>query len=235
MGESSKTRSVLAGTTAAKIQAPIDHDIARSLSSQLADDHRLAFARSFAHAVIRAGWRADDLQPFLSPENLGLVPLSLDAAAAAARLGAAIATMPAERAVYVVGTVYTTALPEPYRAAHGIFYTPPQLTERLLVMSEEAGTNWSTCRVLDPACGGGAFLLPIARRMIAALEGTDPVFILQQLGARLRGFDVDPFGAWLAQAMLELALQDLAREAGLRTPRVVPACSTAIVAQPIRS
>jgi hypothetical protein len=89
--------------------------------------------------VIRVGWPADDLQPFLSSENLGLIPLSLDAAAAAARLGAAIATMPAERAVYVVGTVYTTALPEAYRAAHGIFYTPPQLVERLLLMSEEAG------------------------------------------------------------------------------------------------
>ncbi|HTT79095.1 MAG TPA: N-6 DNA methylase [Stellaceae bacterium] len=129
--------------------------------------------------------------------------------------------LPAEQAAYVVGTAYTTALPEAYRATHGIFYTPPELVERLLVMSEAAGVNWRTCRVLDPACGGGAFLLPIARRMIAVLKGTDPVFILQQLGARLRGFDVDPFGGWLAQAMLDLALRDLAREAGRGVPRVV--------------
>jgi adenine-specific DNA-methyltransferase len=221
MGESLRLRSAAAGTTAAEIQAPINHDIARELSSQFADHHRLAFARSFAHAVIRSASQADDLQPLSPPDAVEMIPLSRDAASAAGRLGAAIRNMTAEQAAYIVGTIYTTALPEPYRAAHGIFYTPPELVERLLVMSEEAGVSWASCRALDPACGGGAFLLPIARRMIAALQGTDPVFILQQLGARLRGFDVDPFGAWLAQATLELALKDLAQAGGRAVPQIV--------------
>jgi adenine-specific DNA-methyltransferase len=76
-------------------------------------------------------------------------------------------------------------------------------------MAEEAGTDWVSSRVLDPACGGGAFLLPIAMRMAAKLEGTNPAFILRQLANRLRGFELDPFGAWLAQAMLQLARRDL--------------------------
>src|SRR5260370_20752434 len=167
MGDSLRRRSALADRTAEEMQAPIDQEIARSLSSQLADHHRLAFARSFAHAVIRAGWRADDLQPFISPENVELVPLSFEAIAAAARLGSAIAMMPAERATYVVGTVYTTALPEHYRAAHGDFYTPPELVERMLVMSEEAGVKMSTRPLLDPARGRGAFFFPLPPRVSA--------------------------------------------------------------------
>jgi adenine-specific DNA-methyltransferase len=222
MGENLNARPAPAEIAAvAEILAPIDQDIARSLSSALAEHHRLAFARSFAHAVIRAAWARADLHPLSSPETVELVALSSDAAIAAERLGAAIAKLPAHIAAYCVGTVYTTALPGSYRAAHGVFYTPPGVVGRLLAMAEEAGVKWGTCRALDPACGGGAFLIPIARRMRAALKGTDPAFILQQLGARLRGFDVDPFGAWLAQAMLDVALQELAREAGRGVPKIV--------------
>ena len=114
-----------------------------------------------------------------------------------------------------------TALPETYRATHGIFYTPPELVDRLVMMAEQAGVAWDTCRALDPACGGGAFLLPIALRMVAAMKRADPAFILQQLGARLRGFDLDPFGAWLAQATLEMALQDVIRAAGRPAPKMI--------------
>lgn len=223
MGEGLNTRPAPAEIAAAiAVLAPIDRDIARSLSSQVAEDHRLVFAQSFANAVICACWQTRALKPpLLLPETVELIALPADAAAAGTRLGAAMAKIEPRLAAYLIGTVYTTALPEAYRAARGIFYTPPELVERLLVMAEEAGVEWSTCRVLDPACGGGAFLVPIARRMIAALKGTDPAFILQQLGTRLRGFDVDPFGAWLAQAMLEVALQDLAREAGRAVPQMI--------------
>jgi hypothetical protein len=125
----------------AEILAPIDQDIARSLSSALAEHHRLAFARSFAHAVIRAAWARADLHPLSSPETVELVALSSDAATAAERLGEAIAKLPAHIAAYCVGTVYTTALPGSYRAAHGVFYTPPGVVGRLLAMAEEAGVK----------------------------------------------------------------------------------------------
>src|SRR5690348_9752517 len=142
-GLDTKLRAV--ASTAAESHAIIDHDIARELSAQLVGDHRLAFARSFTHTVIRGAWQAADLQPLSSPDAIEMIPLSRDAALAAERLGTTIGTMPAEQTAYIVGTVYTTALPEHYRAAHGIFYTPPELVERLLAMSEEAGVTWSTC------------------------------------------------------------------------------------------
>ena len=51
MAENLNARSAPAEIAAvAEILAPIDQDIARSLSSALTEDHRLVFARSFAHA-----------------------------------------------------------------------------------------------------------------------------------------------------------------------------------------
>ena len=128
------------------------------------------------------------------------------------------------RPSHLAGALYTTALPAAYRSTHGIFYTPPQLVDRLLAMAEDAKVDWRTARVLDPACGGGAFLLPIALRMAEALEGSDPAVILQQLAVRLHGFELDPFGAWLTQAGLELALQDLTRAARRPAPRIRRRC-----------
>ena len=53
--------------------------------------------------------------------------------------------------------------------------------------------------VLDPACGGGAFLAPVARRMAAALCGKTPSAIIRHIAEHLHGFEIDPFAAWLTQ------------------------------------
>ena len=100
----------IAGTT--PVIAFVDRDIARSLSAQIAENHRLAFARSFAYAVMLACWRARSLPSLSPPDNVKLIPLSIDAAAAAARLGAAIAGGEPRLAAYIAGTVYITALLE---------------------------------------------------------------------------------------------------------------------------
>ena len=52
--------------------------------------------------------------------------------------------------------IYTAMMPRRVRSELGAYYTPPALCERLLDMATEAGTDWATARVLDPACGGGA-------------------------------------------------------------------------------
>jgi adenine-specific DNA-methyltransferase len=140
MGEGLNRRSAAEETAAPAVSALVDRDLARSLSAVLAEHHRLAFAQSFTYAVLRACWQACDLSPRLSPpETVELVALSADAIAAAERIGVAVTQLEPKRAAYVVGTVYTTALPEAYRAAHGIFYTPPELVEQLLAMAEEGG------------------------------------------------------------------------------------------------
>ena len=135
--------------------------------------------------------------------------------------GRALANADPRYAAYMVGVVYTSTLPEAYRTTHGIFYTPPELVERLVVMAEDAGIDWAKVRVLDSACGGGAFIVPVALRMAEALNGADPAFVLQNIATRFHGFELDPFGAWLAQMALDLALHGLAVAAGRPVPTIV--------------
>jgi adenine-specific DNA-methyltransferase len=223
MGErvSIKSKAVLVESTAA-VLATVDRDIARTLSSQIAEKHRLAFAQSFTFAVMQACRESSILpHPLARPAGIELIALSSEAAKTARQFGDALAKLDPRSAAHAAGVLYTTALPETYRATHGIFYTPPQLVDRLLLMAEDASVDWGKARVLDPACGGGAFLLPVALRMAAALKRSNPAFILQQIGARLHGFELDPFGAWLAQAALELALRDIIRAARRPAPQMV--------------
>lgn len=208
--------------SAAAVFATVDRDIAKALSGPIAEDHRLAFAQSFTFAVTEA-WRAASALPRAPapPEGVTLITLSGEALQAAHRFGDALAQLDPRFAAHLAGVIYTTALPEAYRAAHGIFYTPPPLVDRLLTMAEDASVDWSSAHVLDPACGGGAFLVGAALRMVTALKHADPAFILQQIGARLHGFELDPFGAWLTHAALELALRDVIRAARRALPKIV--------------
>ena len=208
--------------SAKAVFATVDRDVAKALSGQIAEHHRLAFAQSFTFAVMQGCHElTTPAQPFAAPVGIELVPLARDAQKVARQFAAVLARAAPRNAAHLAGMLYTTALPDTYRATHGIFYTPTQLVDRLLAMAEEASIDWSTARVLDPSCGGGAFLLPIALRMVEVSGDANPSFILQQLGTRLHGFDLDPFGAWLAQAALELGLRDIIRAAGRPLPRIV--------------
>ena len=198
----------------------VDRLLARYLSAQVSADARLSFARGFTASVVTAYLTAAGRQrPRPVPPDVNLAPLDSAAAEAAARLGNGIAH--SADAEHLIGAIYTSALPEDHRARHGIFYTPPGLVKHLLDMAEAAGTDWRTARVLDPACGGGAFLMAVAERMLTRLSDVEPALALKQLGHRLSGFELDPFGAWLAQAMLDVRLGDLARRAGRRVPMMV--------------
>jgi adenine-specific DNA-methyltransferase len=122
--------------------------------------------------------------------------------------------------------MYTVMLPDQMRADLGIYYTPPALTRRLIDMATEAGVDWTSCRVLDPACGGGAFLAPAALRIVEALPNCEPAILLHNISNRLRGFEIDRFGAWMAQAFLEIALAPVCSSAGRRLPRLVSVCDS---------
>ena len=104
--------------------------------------------------------------------------------------------------------------------------TPPALANRLLDLAEEQGVDWRTARVLDPASGGGAFLLPAAERMTTALSTAEPAFVLSQIGSRLQGFELDPYAAGFGQNAVELLLADVTRAAGRAAPVIVRVVDT---------
>jgi adenine-specific DNA-methyltransferase len=147
----------------------------------------------------------------------------------AEEIGALVAQHEPISAGYMIGEIYTALLPAEFRARHGVFYTPPALTARLMSLASRAGVDWATAYVLDPGCGGGAFLTPVALKILASLDFKDPTAALNHLSTHLRGFELDRFGAWISQAILESALIDLCRSAGRRLPRVVTVCDALII------
>jgi len=145
-----------------------------------------------------------------SGERLPL-PLYRRVRNAAAFLGGA----PLDELCFSVGTVYTELLPSSVRAARGAFYTPPALAERLLDLVEAQGFEWAEKTILDPACGGGAFLVPVAARILVApqIQSLKPGRQLEALEDRLLGIEIDPFAAWMTRCFLQLLVQSLSQKA----------------------
>ena len=139
----------------------------------------------------------------------------------------------------MLGRVFEGLMSPDQRGETGTFFTPPQVVDRLIdsalrahvahrlgVSAFTAGT-WldgavpppesaalasllREVRVLDPACGSGAFLLGALSRLArlrARFEGGDPIDIRRDLVARaLHGVDLQADAALLCALRLWLAL-----------------------------
>jgi len=201
----------------------------KRLSFQSAENLQKTVAEALVVAALRTYWTCQQARHGTtfsfteSPTNVTHDILNEKAADLAGNLGEAIADLPVLEAAHQIGLIYTTLLPSEYRSRHGVYYTPPALASRLLDQAEAAGLDWSTCKVLDPACGGSAFLVPAAERMLKALEEVDSAFILQNLNARLCGWEIDPFAAWLSRFFIEVQCLPVSAGAGRR---IRPAITT---------
>ncbi len=217
-----RTASTRTAATAS-VTPLLDRGVARALAAAVTGENRLALARSLT--VTAATAYAASLHPARIPpqvpDDVGLASLDAEAHSVATQLGAGLAGIPAGEAAYLLGCIYTSALPADFRAAHGVFYTPPEIVRHVLDMAERAGTDWRGARCLDPSAGGGAFVIEMIQRIRTALAGTDPALVLSQIAARVRGYDNDPFGTWLAQTAAHFAVHDLEAAAGRRLARIV--------------
>jgi len=119
-------------------------------------------------------------------------------------------------ASFLVGTLYTALLPPDLRTERGAYYTPPVLAERLLDLATTEGVDWSRANTLDPACGGGAFLAPVANRILNdhRIRCLDAAEQLDHLEAHLAGIEIDPFAAWLSKTFLQLLVFPVSRLVG---------------------
>lgn len=201
---------------------------AHDLVAAAADDWRMSLARTFCKKSAEAYWA--HLRPLVglpTAPNLHrlTVPPALkpEVQETAQRLGVLLSAMPAAEAAYQLGSTYSGMLPTELRARHGIFHTPPVLAERLLDQAESHGIDWRTARILDPAAGFGAFLIPTVRRMARATSSANLSIAYQNIGVRLRGWEVDPFAAWLADVFVLAELQSVLPNRGGRTPSFVAA------------
>ncbi len=118
-------------------------------------------------------------------------------------------------AAYWLSSVYTLLREDEYRKSLAMYFTPPSLTERLLSDLEMQGVSFDNGSFFDPACGGAAFLAPIALRMRAALkaQGASPRKILTYVEKNLFGMDIDSTLCALSHQFLKMALYEEIRAA----------------------
>ena len=204
-----------------------------ALTSSVEPEDRIGFARAAVFSAVSAFWRrwqeaaGRDRSLFELPVDNGFPSIAKEARDSAERVGCAAAKLDVADASYAIGVLYTSMMPDGMRARHGAYYTPPALCEALLDMATEAGVDWRSARVLDPACGGGAFLSPVAQRMVESLSDWDSArSVLENIQSRLRGFELDPFAAWMSQVFVEATLDDLCHRAGTRLSPLVLVCDS---------
>lgn len=105
-----------------------------------------------------------------------------------------------------LGRLHESLASAPDRRRRGAWYTPDALATEVVALALPTPSHADLGPVVDPACGGGAFLLAAADRL--RVLGLDPSEVL----GRLRGRDVDP----LAVAVTEAALWWWAARLSLR-------------------
>ncbi len=210
-----------------------------SSQENLSAEHGYLAACATTHRAIAAYWahlQRDYEEPWPLPPlewDEPLLALGRQVRKLAEEIGAILAQYEPISAGYRIGEIYTALLPADFRAEHGVFYTPPALTHRLMHLASGAGVDWAQARVLDPGCGGGAFLTPVALKILSSLDVKDPTAVLDHISTHVHGFELDRFSAWISQVVLESALIEVCRGAGKRLPGVITVCD-ALSRQPDR-
>jgi len=115
---------------------------------------------------------------------------------------------------YWIATAYALLISKDLRAERALFFTPPRLAERVISNLVGAGASLAEGTWHDPACGGSAFLVPLAIRMMKEL-GSKKIAAkekLKKIEGALSGNDVDPELLHLSKALLEMATFPLIKE-----------------------
>jgi adenine-specific DNA-methyltransferase len=125
--------------------------------------------------------------------------------------GAWLSEEPFNEAAYWLATTYAILVGDKLRTERALYFTPPQLADRVIDNLVEHGASLTTHHWHDPACGGAAFLVPIAQRMAAELAdvGLSANQQLKHIERHLSGNDIDPVLLDLSREFLRMALSDL--------------------------
>ena len=103
--------------------------------------------------------------------------------------------------------LYEAVIPADDRRRLGEYYTPDWLARAIV---DAVVTDPLNQRVLDPACGSGAFIFAAVRKYLAAAReaGRTPAQTLDGLLNRVVGIDVHPVAVHLARATWTFAARD---------------------------
>ena len=112
--------------------------------------------------------------------------------------------LPNDERHYWIASLYALLMPQARRRQLAAYFTPPHLANHAISALVEAGIQPGRHRILDPASGGAAFLVPLAARITARgrQQGARAKTILQSINDTLHGVEIDAGLAKLSQALL---------------------------------
>lgn len=129
-----------------------------------------------------------------------------------------LADRPFLEAAFWLSSAYAFWVGDDTRSERSLYFTPPILANRLIDNLIEQGASLTDHVWLDPACGGGAFLAPVAVRMVQALArlNINDAEILKKVSENLIGNDIDETLGFLSSQFLLMALYRQLESVGVR-------------------
>ena len=131
------------------------------------------------------------------------------------------AGLPADEKHYWIASLYALLMPAARRRKLAAYFTPPHLAHYAIETLVEAGIDPGRDRILDPASGGAAFLVPLAARITRNMRqrGTRAETILRTIESSISGVEIEMDLAKLSKALLADLLHAEIRAAG-RNPNI---------------
>jgi len=131
------------------------------------------------------------------------------------------ARLPEDEKHYWISSLYALLMPPARRRKLATYFTPPHLAKYLIEALASAGIQPGKDKILDPASGAAAFLVPLAARIArqARRPGGNPQNVLQAIESTLAGVEIEPDLAELSKALLADLLRKEIRAAG-RRPKI---------------
>ncbi len=157
----------------------------------------------------------------------------IDGRATDLKTRAFFAGLPEEEKHYWISSLYALLMPRARRRRLAAYFTPPRLADYAIDRIAQAGVLVGKDRILDPASGGAAFLLPLASRIVetAQRRGESPESTLTRIESTLHGVEVDHDLSALSKLLLGDLLKDQIRSVG-RKPDISIAQKNTLTLKP---
>lgn len=125
--------------------------------------------------------------------------------------------LPEEEKHYWIASLYALLMPKARRRKLAAYFTPPHLSRHAIDILIDEGVVPGKSRILDPASGGAAFLVPLAARIADKhrSRGARAETALRAIESTLAGIEIEPD----LGALSRLLLSDLLRPQIQRTER----------------
>jgi adenine-specific DNA-methyltransferase len=112
--------------------------------------------------------------------------------------------LPEDEKHYWIASLYALLMPKALRRRLAAYFTPPHLARYAIETLLDAGIQPGRHRILDPASGGAAFLVPLAAWISdqARQRGARAETILRTIESSVAGVEIEPDLATLSRALL---------------------------------